>query len=210
MNRSMFNKVLKLLALVMVFGFVAGCSKKTPETTASHDEYGSCTLIVTEIYDECMANNDIQGANDVLETYTYLLAFCCGAVNYDDVKNRDYNNIQYDVGDLQLAVAAYNDFNEESAMDVEVDWICRFNSCTQEQHDAIDAYVEWFHKGQNVTSDGLIRDYRREFDSEYTELKRLYSITGAPAYDNLTPAQFKEVQNYMKDPDYQVDTTVWE
>ena len=204
MNKSMFNKIIKLFALVMVFGLVAGCGKKTPETTAPHDEYGSCTLIVTEIYDECIANNDTQGAKDVLETYTYLLAFYCGAVNYDDVKNRDYNNIQYDIGDLQLAVAVYN---EESSMDVEVDWICQFNSCTQEQHDAIDAYVEWFHKGQSVT---LISDYRSEFDSEYSELKKMYGITGAPAYDNLTPAQFKEVQNYMKDPNYQIDTTLWE
>ena len=204
MKSFTFNKVLKLFALVLVFGFVVGCGKKTQEATASHAEYGSCTLIVTEIYDECMANNDTQGAKDVLETYTYLLAFCCGAVNYDDVKNRDYNNIQYDIGDLQLAVATYN---EESGMDVEVDWICQFNSCTQEQHDAIDAYVEWFHKGQSAT---LIRDYRSEFDSKYTEIKRLYDINGAPAYDNLTPAQFKEVQNYMKDPNYQIDTTLWE
>lgn len=202
------DRVLKLFALVMVFGLVVGCGKKTPETTLSHHERGSCTLIATDIYEECIANNDIQGAKDVMETYRHLLTFYCGAVNYDDVKNRDYNNIQYNIGDLQLAVAAYNEYNDESAMDIEVDWICQFNSCNQEQHDAVDAYVEWFHKGQNVTSDGLIRDYRNEFDSKYTELKRLYDITGAPAYNNLTPAQFREVQNYMKDPSYQVDTSV--
>ena len=28
--------------------------------------------------------------------------------------------------------------------------------------------------------------------------------------NDLTPAQFREVQNYMKDPDYQVDLSVWE
>ena len=79
-------------------------------------------------------------------------------------------------------------------MDIEVDWICQFNLCTDEQHDAISAYGEWFHKGQNVTAEGLIRDYRRKFDSKYNEIKQLYDIEKAPAYDNLTPAQFSEVQ----------------
>ena len=209
MDRSMHKKMIDLIAVIVAISLTAGCGKKTPETIPHH-ESGSCALIVTDIYEECMANNDVQGAKDVLESYTYLMAFCCGVVNYDDVKNKDYNNIQYDTGDLQLAVAAYNEYNEESAMDVEVGWICQFNSCTQEQHDAVDAYVEWFHKGQNVTAEGLVRDYRREFDSKYTELKRLYEIPAAPAYDNLTPAQFREVQNYMKDPSYQVDTSVWD
>ena len=66
-------------------------------------------MIVSDIYEECMADNDIQGAKEVLETCEYLMAFCCNLVNYEDVKNRDYNNIQYDIGDLQLAVAAYNE-----------------------------------------------------------------------------------------------------
>lgn len=30
------------------------------------------------------------------------------------------------------------------------------------------------------------------------------------AYNNLTPAQFQEVQNYIADPNYQVDTRCWE
>ena len=209
MNKSIHKKIIELMVVIVAFSFMVGCGSKPPEIT-THHEYGSCVLIATDIYDECIANNDSQGAKDALETLEYLLAFYTGVVNYEDVKNRDYNKIQYNIGDLQLAVAAYNENNEESAMDIEVDWICQFNSCTPEQHEAIDAYVEWFHKGQNVTAEGLVRDYRREFDSKYTELKKMYDITGTPAYNALTPDQFKEVQKYMKDQFYQVDTTVWE
>ena len=203
------SKMIILSVLIMLIGLMAGCSKKAPETL-THHESGSCALIVSDIYADCVANKDAQGAKDVLETYENLMAFCCDVVNYDDVKNRNYNNIQYNIGDLQLAVSAYNEYNEDSATDIEVDWICQFNSCTNEQHDAIDAYVEWFHKGQNVTPNGLVRDYRYEFDSKYNEIKKKYDIKNAPAYDALSPAQFSEVQKYMKDASYQVDTSLWE
>ena len=111
-----FDKILILFAIVMLFGSVTGCGNKAPEVTTTHHEYGSYTLIATEIYEECMANNDAQGAHDAIETMRYLSAFCCNGVHYDDVKNRNYNNINYNVGELQLAVAAYNENNDESAL----------------------------------------------------------------------------------------------
>ena len=119
----MVKKIIVLMVVMVAISFMTGCGKKTPETTMTHHESGSWDLITTEIYNECMANNDIQGAKDILEMKTYLSAFCCNEVNYADVKNRDYNSIQYSIGDLQIAVAAYNENNDESVMDVEVDWM---------------------------------------------------------------------------------------
>ena len=198
-----FDKILILFAIVMLFGSVTGCGNKAPEVTTTHHEYGSYTLIATEIYEECMANNDAQGAHDAIETMRYLSAFCCNGVHYDDVKNRNYNNINYNVGELQLAVAAYNENNDESAVDVEVDWICQFNSCTQEQHDAIDAYVEWFQTGSAY-------DIRKEYENRFYSAYHDIDITNRPSVRELTPEQFEEVQRYMADPSYQVDTTLWE
>jgi major membrane immunogen (membrane-anchored lipoprotein) len=203
----MMKKIIKLMTVIVAFSFMAGCGKRTPEPTATHHESGSYTLILSEIYDECMANNDIQGAKDALDMITKFSAFYCSYVNYDDVKNKNYNNIEFYVGKLQIAVAAYNEYNDEAAMDVEVDWICHYDSCTKEQLDAIDAYVNWYHtKKGNV----LIEDYKDLVSHKYDEIKQNNDIPHPPAYDRLTPAQFKEVQNYIKDPSYQVDTTVWD
>jgi len=203
----MLKKIIKLMTVIVAFSFIAGCGKRTPEHTATHHESGSYTLILGEIYDECMANNDIQGAKDALDMITKFSAFYCSYVNYDDVKNKNYNNIEFYVGKLQIAVAAYNEYNDEAAMDVEVDWICHYDSCTKEQLDAIDAYVNWYHtKKGNV----LIEDYKDLVSHKYDEIKQNNDIPHPPAYDRLTPAQFKEVQNYIKDPSYQVDTTVWD
>ena len=208
---NQFKKMLKLLALITVFGLVVGCGKKTPAIATTHHEFGRYSLIATEVYEECMANNDVQGAKDALETLKNLEAFCCGAVYYEDVKNRNYNNFQYNIGELQIAVAAYNEYNDESAMDIEVGWIRQFSTCTQEQHEAIEAYVEWYFTGQFVTADGLIRDYDNEFVSNYYKLKEKYDIKDAPSSRELTPAQFKEVQNYMADPEnYQVNADLFE
>ena len=126
----MLKKIIKLMAVIVAFSFMAGCGKNTPEPTATHHESGRYTLILSEIYGECMANNDIQGAKDALDMITKLSAFYCSYVNYDDVKNKNYNNFEFDVGNLQIAVAAYNEYNDESAMDVEVDWICHYDTCT--------------------------------------------------------------------------------
>ena len=84
--------------------------------------------------------------------------------------------------------------------------ILHYNSSTQEQIDSIDAYVDWYHtRNGNVQ----IEDYRDLVCHKYDEIKQKYGITHAPPYDHLNPAQFKEVQNYMKDPSYQVDTSAW-
>ena len=203
----MLKKIIKLMAVIVAFSFMAGCGKRTPEPTATHHESGSYTQILSEIYGECMANNDIQGAKDALDMITKFSAFYCSYVNYDDVKNKNYNNIEFYVGKLQIAVAAYNEYNDEAAMDVEVDWICHYDSCTKEQLDAIDAYVNWYHTQKGNV---LIGDYRDLVSYKYDEIKQNNDIPHPPAYDRLTPAQFKEVQKYIKDPSYQVDTTVWD
>ena len=203
----MLKKIIKLMAVIVAFSFMAGCGKRTPEPTATHHESGSYTLILSEIYDECMANNDIQGAKDALDMITKLSAFYCSYVNYDDVKNKNYSNFEFDVGNLQIAVAAYNEYNDEAAMDVEVDWICHYDSCTKEQHNAIDAYVNWYHTQKGNV---LIEDYRDLVSYKYDEIKQNNDIPHPHAYDCLTPAQFMEVHNYIKDPSYQVDTTVWD
>ena len=117
------------------------------------------------------------------------------------------------MGELQIAVAAYNEYNEESEMDIDADWICHYNACTQEQHDAIDAYVEWFHHGQYVTKDGQVADYSHLVESSYYTIVRDLDIDldKAPVVNDLSPAQFKEVQNYIADPEnYQVNVSLWE
>ena len=76
------------MAVIVAFSFMAGCGKRTPEPTATHHESGRYYLILSEIYGECMANNDIQGAKDALDMITKFSAFYCSYVNYDDVKNK--------------------------------------------------------------------------------------------------------------------------
>ena len=63
---------------------------------------------------------------------------------------------------------------------------------------------------QNGHYTGTIREYNDMVNSAYQSIIRIYDITNAPAYNNLTPAQFQEVQNYIADPNYQVDTRCWE
>ena len=42
------------------------------------------------------------------------------------------------------------------------------------------------------------------------DIREMNDIAVGPAYDDLTPAQFREVQNYMNDTNYQVDTSLWD
>ena len=206
------NHIISIVLTVVIaaLSFMTGCSKKEPEITLTHHEYGSATLMFSEVYEECMANNDTEGAHEAVETYRYLSAFYTGRVYFEDFKNRNYNNINYDIGSLQIAVAAYNEYNDESAMDVEVDWICQLNSCTQEQHNAVGCYVEWYHNAQYGNDDRTIEGYRHEVVIAFNEIRDNYNLPTSIILNELTPAQFREVQNYMKDPDYQVDLSVWE
>ena len=212
MNKPKIKKIIKLITLVIVFGLAVGCAPKKP----IHNEIGKSIDIVEQISDDCIKNKDTQGAKDAWNTYLYLNAFYCQPwtdVKYDDVKNRKYENIEFDMGELQIAVAAYNEYNEESEMDIDADWICHYNACTQEQHDAIDAYVEWFHHGQYVTKDGQVADYSHLVESSYYTIVRDLDIDldKAPVVNDLSPAQFKEVQNYIADPEnYQVNVSLWE
>lgn len=209
MDRSIRKKIIELFAVTVAFSFMTGCASKATGNT-THVESGPVLAIVEQISDDCKKNNDVQGAADVWDTYSCLLAFGCQSgteVKYDDVKNRNYENIELVIGDLQLSVAAYNEYNDESAMDIEVDWICHYNSCTKAQLNAIDAYVDWYHTQKGNVQ---IEEYRELVGHKYDEIKQNYDVSNTPPYDRLTPAQFSEVQNYIKDSSYQVDTSVWE
>lgn len=208
MNRSMLKMTTGLLVVIVAFSFMAGCGSKSIPTE-THSESGTVMNIMEEIYNDCLERGDTEGAEEVLETYLHLVAFYClsyTTVKYDDMKYRHYENIDYEIGDLQIAIAAYNEYNDESAMDVEVDWILHYNTCTKEQLGAIEGYVNWYHTQKGIV---LIGDYRDLVSYKYDEIKQNNDIPHPPAYDRLTPAQFMEVQKYMADPDYQVDTTVW-
>ncbi len=208
MNRSMLKMTTGLLVVIVAFSFMAGCGSKSIPTE-THSESGTVMNIMEEIYNDCLERGDTEGAEEVLETYLHLVAFYClsyTTVKYDDMKYRHYENIDCEIGDLQIAIAAYNEYNDESAMDVEVDWILHYNTCTKEQLGAIEGYVNWYHRQKGIV---LIGDYRDLVSYKYDEIKQNNDIPNPPAYDRLTPAQFMEVQKYMADPDYQVDTTVW-
>ena len=208
MNKLILKRIIEIMLAITVFSFMVGCVKKPQENTP-HIDSGTYTYIVSEIYDDCMAKNDVQGAKEALETKNYLSAFCCNVVNYEDVKNRNYNNIQYEIGELRIAVAAYNEYNEDSAMDVEAEWICKFNSCSQEQHDAIEAYVEWFHGAQNGNYEGTIQGYTDLFYDSYEEIQNQYGITNPPSMYDLTPAQLEDVEKRLKDPNHVLDKDLW-
>ena len=77
-----------------------------------------------------------------------------------------------EIGNLQIAVAAYNEYNDEAAMDVEVDWICHYDSCTKEQLDAIDGYIYWYNNAQNGNGDseGTIKYYQNNQSTYYNPL----------------------------------------
>ena len=212
MNIFLRKKKIELIAVIVTFGFIVGCGPKASEKV-THVESASLSTIRQEIYDDCLDNKDYDGAKEVLDTYLHLMAFYCKPyteVNYDDVKNRKYENIEYDIGELQIALAAYNEYNDESAMDVEVDWICQYNLSTQEQQDAIEAYVEWFHTAQNGNYEGTIEKYDDEVGAAYIKILLNFDLDTTVGHTSLTPAQFREVQKYMKDPNYQVDTSVWD
>ena len=63
----MLKKIIKLMAVIVAFSFMAGCGKRTPEPTATHRESGRYYLILRDIYDECMAKSVIQRVKHTLE-----------------------------------------------------------------------------------------------------------------------------------------------
>ena len=108
MNKTMLKYLIELTAVIVAVSFMSGCgSKETGNTT--HVESGSALAIVEQISDECMKNKDTQGAQEALDTFLYLLAFGYqegNEVKYVDVKKRNFENIEYNTGDLLIAVAA--------------------------------------------------------------------------------------------------------
>lgn len=207
MYRSILKKLTAIMMTAAVLGSTAGCVPKTTETVA-HIETGALIDVVEQISDECIANHDTDGAHDAWHTFLFLDSFCCIPwVNYDDIKNKNFENLNYRTGELLLSLAAYNECNDESAMDVEVDWITHYNSLTQEQLDAMETYAEWY---QTTSAYDIREEYDDRFYQAYMDIREMNDIAVGPAYDDLTPAQFREVQNYINDTNYQVDTSLWD
>ena len=118
-------------------------------------------------------------------------------------------NVQFDSGNLQIAVAAYNQYNDGA--DIDINWIYNYNDCTDEQKQALDNYVEWVGRGQNDNPNETISSYRLLVSKAYNDIMVDYGLPTNTSFETLTPAQFKEVQNYMADPEnYLVDTSLWE
>ena len=69
--------------------------------------------------------------------------------------------------------------------------------------------MEWYHNAQYGNDDRTIEGYRHEVVIAFNEIRDNYNLPTSIILNDLTPAQFREVQNYMKDPDYQVDLSVW-
>ena len=114
-------------------------------------------------------------------------------------------NMQINNGDLQLALAAYNANN--GGLDININWIYNYDKCTDAQKEAVVKYVEWWHTQEGIDQR---EQYRNDVSAAYDEIKAKYDLKNAPAYDALTPAQLKEIQNYMNNNSYQVDTRWWE
>lgn len=122
----------------------------------------------------------------------------------------EFENLRFDTGRLQVAIAAYNEYNE--GVDIDINWVYDFKNCPEEKKVELGKYLDWFYRGQlENSSNGAISDYADEFYYAYEEIQNNPpGITKAPNMYNLTPAQFKEVQNYMKDPNYTVNYSLWE
>ena len=92
MNKKIRKRIIELMIVLVALSFMAGCGSKAP-TDTTHLERGSVSVIRGEIFNNCLENNDTQGAKDVLDTYLYLMAFCCQPyteITYDDMLNRRY------------------------------------------------------------------------------------------------------------------------
>ena len=117
-------------------------------------------------------------------------------------------NLQYNIGELQLRLAAYNQNNDRRSYDIDINWILNPGNLTQGQRDAVGNFVYWYHNCQSGVH--YIDDFKDDFEEQYNAMKEDFNITGAPRYDDLNPAQFQEVMNYWKDPNYKVNADLFE
>ena len=117
-------------------------------------------------------------------------------------------NLQYNIGELQLRLAAYNQNNDRRCYDIDINWILNPGSLTQGQRDAVGNFVYWYHNCQSGVH--YIDDFKNDFEEQYDAMKDDFNITGAPRYDDLNPAQFQEVMNYWEDPNYEVNADLFE
>lgn len=167
-----------------------------------------------ELQEEYLKINANQNGQETLAFDIFCEAFFLNRGTYVTFTGPGYTssvqirNPQFDSGDLQLAIAAYNEYN--GGMDIDINWIYNYEHCTDAQKEAVALYVDWYHNCQNGNQSETIETYRSDVESAYFQLRIENNIMGGPAYDELTPAQFREVQNYMADPNYRVDTSLWE
>ena len=117
MNKKIRKRIIELTIVLVALSFMAGCGSKAP-TDTTHLERGSVSVIRGEIFNNCLENNDTQGAKDVLDTYLYLMAFCCQPyteITYDDMLNRRYENV--DLGEKVKEIMATVSFASMWNMD---------------------------------------------------------------------------------------------
>ena len=82
----------------------------------------------------------------------------------------------------------------------------------QSGSDKTDPQLSGYNNAQNGNGDseGTIKYYQNLVCKKCLEIWKNLNLEHIPDYDDLTPAQFKEVQKYIKDPSYQADKTVWD
>ena len=162
-------------------------------------------------YREVLANGDAHADVKSLEIFK---AFYIDRVTSVTTQGRDFDstqfeNLRFNSGELQIAIAAYNKYND--GVDIDINWVYNFKNCTPEQKQALAKYLDWYYTGQNVTTDGLVADYRGKVETTYysilSELR--IDISKAPNVAKLTPAQFKEVQKRIENPNCEIDESLF-
>ncbi len=120
-----------------------------------------------------------------------------------------FENVQYETGRLRIALAAYNKYND--GLDIDINWIYNYDKCTEAQQEAVAKYVLWFHRAQNGNGDnpGTIKGYDKEFYNAYERMQADGKIKNPPSMYDLTPAQFREVQRFMEDPNCDINYDLW-
>lgn len=146
-----------------------------------------------------------------LENLSYAIAFYLErgtTISYGGSGENEpmgVENVRVNAGDLQLALAAYNENN--GGLDININWLYNYDKCTEAQKEALAKYVEWFHSAKGIEQREA---YRNAVSAAYDEIKKNNDFTNPPAYDALTPAQLKEIQKYMKDNSYPVKIKYWQ
>lgn len=166
-------------------------------------------LDLQEEYKKISKNQDAQADLDADIFYSALYIDNATFVTYGGDGYGDamgFENIQIKYGELQIALAAYKEYGGGT---VKLEWIYNYEKCTNEQKEEVAKYIKWFHTAQNGNTTRNA-DYYREniIGPKYAEICNKYGFT-KPSVVNLSPAQFEEVQKYIKDPSYNIKEELW-